>query len=361
MQRVVHVSRKQFILEALREELVAGQWHAGDRLPAIKALAERFGTSIAPVHQALVALQEEGLVVRRAGSGTYVTDRRPVADPVQTAFVINTRDHIFGDFAAIVMERLHRQNVYPVMIDGRCRDVGPMLRSALNQARLMIIQGSLASCADVLRTSRLQGKQLVGVFDWPDDVLPGQVHRVLVDHEAGGRQVATVLWEEGHRHVLLVGTASMVDGQARQPRSAIGKGFVERWSALGGRFALQGSQTPAGGGPPVLAPGPLLAALSGTGAPSAVFGLRDFEAWQVQDILFKQAPERLGSLALIGYGNTPWCRAAQPPFRTMDWDLEGIADAVFRIVDPVLQGQAPPAPGCQYVRPRLLAQGGQDG
>lgn len=69
----------QQILVALRRSINSGQVKAGDRLPSETDLGERYGVSRLTVQRALKELQIEGLVERRAGSGTYVLPRKESA------------------------------------------------------------------------------------------------------------------------------------------------------------------------------------------------------------------------------------------------------------------------------------------
>src|SRR5580658_3552762 len=66
----------QRILIELRRSISAGQVKPGDRLPSENELGGRFSVSRLTVQRALKELQIEGLVDRRAGSGTYVLPRK---------------------------------------------------------------------------------------------------------------------------------------------------------------------------------------------------------------------------------------------------------------------------------------------
>ncbi len=59
------------IVETLRKNLVSGQYRGGVRLPSEAELTRRFKVSRMTVVKAIQQLQQEGLVVRRVGSGTY--------------------------------------------------------------------------------------------------------------------------------------------------------------------------------------------------------------------------------------------------------------------------------------------------
>ncbi len=66
----------QQLKQRLRDEIARGDYKPGDQLPAESVLIQQFGVSRITVHQALSDLATEGLVVRRRGKGTFVTERR---------------------------------------------------------------------------------------------------------------------------------------------------------------------------------------------------------------------------------------------------------------------------------------------
>jgi DNA-binding LacI/PurR family transcriptional regulator len=67
------------VYAALRQEIQAGRWKGGHRLPSEAELIQRFGVSRITVGRAVRDLQMAGLVERRAGSGTYVKAPRSTA------------------------------------------------------------------------------------------------------------------------------------------------------------------------------------------------------------------------------------------------------------------------------------------
>ena len=63
------------IAEQLRTLMTAGEFMPGSRLPAERDLAKQFGVSRPSVREALIALEVEGWVEVRTGSGVYVLER----------------------------------------------------------------------------------------------------------------------------------------------------------------------------------------------------------------------------------------------------------------------------------------------
>jgi GntR family transcriptional repressor for pyruvate dehydrogenase complex len=62
----------QRLARRLFEELVAGTYAVGDRLPAERELAIDYGASRPAVREALIALEVQGFIEVRVGSGAYV-------------------------------------------------------------------------------------------------------------------------------------------------------------------------------------------------------------------------------------------------------------------------------------------------
>ena len=64
----------QQIADQLRGLLDSGEFGPGDRLPAERELAEKLGISRPTVREALIALEVEGRIRIKVGSGIFVTD-----------------------------------------------------------------------------------------------------------------------------------------------------------------------------------------------------------------------------------------------------------------------------------------------
>jgi DNA-binding FadR family transcriptional regulator len=70
------VGRKSLVdaaIAELREEIAAGRWIVGEKIPSESQLAEALGVSRLSVREAVRALVHTGLLTTRQGDGTYVT------------------------------------------------------------------------------------------------------------------------------------------------------------------------------------------------------------------------------------------------------------------------------------------------
>ncbi|WP_162177918.1 GntR family transcriptional regulator [Halotalea alkalilenta] len=87
----------------IRSEIATGRLNEGDRIPTEMELSERFETTRATVARAIQQLVYEGIVVRRAGSGSFVASR-PLSSPLQLTQVHSFEDQLAAEGAVIDYE-----------------------------------------------------------------------------------------------------------------------------------------------------------------------------------------------------------------------------------------------------------------
>jgi len=127
------------IAEQLRALITGGEFAPGQRLPAERDLAKQLGVSRPSVREALIALEVEGWVEVRTGSGVYVLEhaslakhkRVPAAEwgPLE---VIRARRVIEGEIAALAAANAKRRHVAAIgaaiesMREDTARGVAPL-------------------------------------------------------------------------------------------------------------------------------------------------------------------------------------------------------------------------------------------
>jgi DNA-binding FadR family transcriptional regulator len=111
------------IAEQLRKLITSGEFKPGSRLPAERDLAKQLGVSRPSVREALIALEVEGWVEVRTGSGVYVLDRtgRPSAraskipaaewGPLE---LIRARRVIEGEIASLAATQAKRKDMQSI-------------------------------------------------------------------------------------------------------------------------------------------------------------------------------------------------------------------------------------------------------
>jgi GntR family transcriptional regulator len=90
------ISRKALyfdVVDFLLEDIKNGKFPPGSKLPSEDQLAREFSVSRVTLREALRVLEDDGVIVRRHGSGTFVLDKRAV--PVQPLSSIVSISTIF--------------------------------------------------------------------------------------------------------------------------------------------------------------------------------------------------------------------------------------------------------------------------
>ena len=109
------------IAEQLRQLISAGEFAAGSRLPAERDLAKQLGVSRPSVREALIALEVEGWVEVRTGSGVYVLERKANGrdDAVAPSEwgpleLIRARRVVEGEVAALAATQAKRRDILQI-------------------------------------------------------------------------------------------------------------------------------------------------------------------------------------------------------------------------------------------------------
>ena len=109
------------IAEQLRSLICSGEFTAGSRLPAERDLAKQLGVSRPSVREALIALEVEGWVEVRTGSGVYVLARNGSTHWAQAPAnewgpleLLRARRVIEGEIAALAASQAKRRDLHAI-------------------------------------------------------------------------------------------------------------------------------------------------------------------------------------------------------------------------------------------------------
>lgn len=157
------------IAEQLRALITAGEWAVGARLPAERDLARQLGVSRPSVREALIAMEVEGWVEVRTGSGVYVLDRTSHASRSQASRapqispdewgpleLIRARRVVEGEVAAMAATQAKRKH-----LDAMAKAIASMQTDA--DRGVLPLEGDRAfhsaiveSCANVVLLETVQ-------------------------------------------------------------------------------------------------------------------------------------------------------------------------------------------------------------
>ncbi|MEM5773655.1 MAG: GntR family transcriptional regulator, partial [Anaerolineaceae bacterium] len=84
-----HLYKK--ISDRIRQEILKGQWKAGERLPSVREMAAQWNCTVGTIQHAYQELVQQGLVTSRAGQGTRVAESLPALNdtPMRRAQLIH--------------------------------------------------------------------------------------------------------------------------------------------------------------------------------------------------------------------------------------------------------------------------------
>src|ERR1039458_8215170 len=87
--RTARRSLRHLIAENLRARVQAGELRAGAQLPSEPTLARDLGVSRSSLRAAIALLEEDGLLRRQHGSGTYVTHKPLLRNDLSRNFSVS--------------------------------------------------------------------------------------------------------------------------------------------------------------------------------------------------------------------------------------------------------------------------------
>jgi DNA-binding LacI/PurR family transcriptional regulator len=356
------VLNRDRIIQALTNEILSGKLSVGSRLPSQSQIAARFKTSRFPVSQAIRVLAARGYIESRKGSGSVVRACVPSLPMAESAILcMNTAGHVYADLTRLLLDHLHELGFFAAAVNSAHPQAVDLIRRAqFSDARFVLVNAGSAFPFDAFDNTALARKPTIAVMAWESDRFLDRVHRVLTDHAAGARLLADHLWQAGHRCVLLAGAASMMaaadrwNGQGKCPArlNVQGAGFTGMWARRGGRLMRvtcnhEDTRLDANA----------LPQLTGPDTPTAVVGIRDVDAWDVQQSLRRDWPEALKPIAIFGNGDTPWSQMAQPPFSSLNWNIDETAEAVCGIIRDIEAGKLTRRPVVRMISPSLVLRG----
>ena len=140
-------SLRHSVAKALRERIVAHKLGPGDRLPSEPELALSLGVSRSTLRAGIALLEEDGLVRRLHGSGTYVAHRPGVRNDLSRNFSVSAMILAMGVQPGSVDERSAAELAPPHVA-----------------AALGVRAGTLVSALRRVRTA--DGRRVVDSTDW---------------------------------------------------------------------------------------------------------------------------------------------------------------------------------------------------
>lgn len=136
------------IIGQLKQLIISGQLKPGDRLPAERALSERFGVGRSYIREAILKLEFYGLLKTNPQSGTYVAGLSiNVIDNIISDIIKFNRD----DFNALIEARYHLElNAVKLAAERRTEEDLRSLKKAMEDHEQKVRSGQDATENDMI-------------------------------------------------------------------------------------------------------------------------------------------------------------------------------------------------------------------
>ncbi len=333
------------IHEELRSRILKGQYEFGDFLPAERALAESFSVERVTVRRALAILVDEGLIEKRAGSGSqivFLPEKEAVAEtpcppiPVykNVAFVVP------GDSTVRISEPFMAALFNDVASECQKRGYNLFYTNANNSADLpdMIRQHNTDAVIWMSEVER-------GILEYAyANKIPSIVYGsrfdtftcIELDHSTGSRLAVQHLIKAGHRRIAYINgiphylsSIERLKGYQKTLREA-GLPLIQdyvgcgNWSYEGGIEAMN-----------------LLLELPEP--PTAVFAANDMMAIGAAKAVRERGLSVPDDISIVGFDNLERAQQAVPPLTSVGCVTKIIAQVIGSYVKALIAGPANPA------------------
>lgn len=293
------------VVKTLETEIRSGRFSAGDRLPSMRTLGERFKVSTMVMHQAAVILEEKGLLTRSSRCGLFISEApecKRLVIGILTTVIPQFMDHYYeGLFAAVNAAG----GVAIPVLAGQETDMRNLL--AQNPSRVFV---DLESRKDTELSSLNQLLKGVPVtffnrFEW-DAPLPENAF--LLDYTGMTVHTLRYLRSRGHERILFL-------GHEDQPRPFKRKQLIAAGEITGIEFGSPEFQyccrfdfenNPE-----------RLVRIFRKNPPTALFSRSDYLVFEFMPKIEAFYPES-ARMERIGCFNTMWSRIPKQEFSTYD-------------------------------------------
>jgi len=319
----------------LRRELQSGKFEPGQRYYSDTELKHRFSLSHLTVRQALRALVAEGLIERKRGSGSFVTERiREDGRPAELGEVLFAG---WTQASLSAWDAMYFRDIYQG-IEQETRARGFRLRieepdaltTVSGQSGDMLDHGlagaiMLQSSADdeQIRKHVALGLRVVTV-NFSADAIPS----VYPDHAAGGRLAIEHLIALGHRRL-----AHLNSGEPTMHWREVLRAFAETATLAGIATADAPVIEADGTGGHIEAGAALTARLwNRRRHPTAIFSGNDLMAIGAIRYLMQRGVRVPEDVSVIGFDNIEAAEICSPPLTTVAVDRIGMGRQAVRLL-----------------------------
>jgi DNA-binding LacI/PurR family transcriptional regulator len=335
------------LLDELRHKVVTGVLKPHERLPGEWELASELNISRATVQKAWHAAEEENLLYRIPGKGTFVAEPRPQVSERNTIAMIVP--DFRGTFAVQLLsgvERILRRNGFTVHLSAteyRVDEENRLLQQMLDDGvRGCILWAMNAPHSDRLLKTVGQEMPIV-LIDRP--VKGIKLPCVTSNNYMGGRLAVEHLIEMGHENIVFLGRPNLELWTVQERHRAYQD--VLRESGLpvhppvliGDEHELSSYDAYVNADETVLAP--LINVLRSPKRPTAIFAVNDWMAMRVFRAAHMANVRIPDEVSLVGFDNLDVSEYMVPPLTTVAQNTDLLGSEAARRLLTLMEGDQP--------------------
>jgi DNA-binding transcriptional regulator YhcF (GntR family) len=334
--------KSQQVADALRREIHVKALAPGERLHSIRQLANHFQVSNKVVVRAFDILEDEELIQREAGRGTFVkknTNNTPLTFGLLTQF----HPHDFNDYFEAFQSNLEGRNAFGIPLPfGNGRDWRTPLKRFIDSkpAGLFIDTGPWADPNEFKELARDTHICFIHRWQWPEEP---KYPTIAIDFKQMRIDGIKYLMNKGHKTIGIVGPHGA-------PHREYGRDLEKAANALGLEFPSAHL--------PYLCrhniknnPYEIRKIFSSDERPTALISLNDHLIATFNDELRQFMPE-LPPLELLGAYDTDWSKRPGEEFNSFHIDYNALWQQAFDTLNEPLNNP----PTIRWIRPRLVEQ-----
>ncbi len=281
------------------------------RIEAERDLSERLKVSRLSLRSAIQTLVDEGLLLKKRGSGTYIIPQTipPMVDLI-AAPDIKPQDPFYSEFLAELSCFLAEQsiNLRVLHLDQLPTRVTP---------NPLIVVGLVES--HLMRALRATHKIVMATQSYPDSL---EISQICFDDYRIGSEAASILYDAGHRHIMHLAGPEIYPSALQRRR-----GFVDRLSSLGVEIVTAEGKMNWGSGYEL---GDRVIELSRRSRMvTGIFAANDWMALGLMQRLGEGGVRIPSDLSIIGCDDIHLASEVKPHLSTFKWDMNYLIRELF--------------------------------
>ncbi|MCE5198894.1 MAG: GntR family transcriptional regulator [Armatimonadota bacterium] len=189
----------------------SGQLKAGDKLPTVRELKEIYKTSDTTVQHALNILEMWGIVKKRHGSGSYISEPDSVHSAPRTKMIGCISSFGDNDIAIHIYEGIEdvcRKNGYHMIVASTQDDYDAeqeQIKRMVDMGCQAVVLYPVPRTAEQLRNDYLKTSFRDFTIVLIDNAYPEhRISQVVFDNRQAGRDMTEMLIKEGHRRIAFM-------------------------------------------------------------------------------------------------------------------------------------------------------------